>query len=199
MTSASTLSRRARAEKNPTKAKKLRAKAAALRRKARMEHAIKTGQHSGIVVGLNPIHMERDEAANDSNAARAASVDHLPLVRKPWYETEEQIAELLGKAKKPEEFKRELANMLASSRFDGRTKALQERDGEAAEINKTWRINIVAAFIAKAEAMEKMHRGLPRTIVVDGMTAARIVDALRDAGYTAEGFSGRPQWRAVSR
>ena len=217
MTSSSTLARRARAEKDPRKAAMLRKRAAKLRREERsaakmtglgaaeikrivdktqpgksrmladqMEHAIKTGKHSGIVVGLDPKLMQIG-----GNAERAASVDSMPLVRKPWYEEEAEIARLAALAKKPDAFKAQFLGMIASSRFDGRTKALVERDGEAAESNKRWAINFVSGFLARMNAEAKANGGpLPRAVVVDGVTMARVVDALEKAGYTPDGVTG---------
>jgi hypothetical protein len=120
-----------------------------------------------------------------------------PLVSKPWYETEERVAELMVAAKKPELFKHILSTRFSAARTEARAVAQKEGMEAVSQNTKGWGIAIVSAFVAKCETMEKLNKGMPRTAIVDGLTLARIVDALRDAGYTADGKTGRPQWRAV--
>jgi hypothetical protein len=129
----------------------------------------------------------------DGNAVnQAASVGSMPLTQVvPWYQREQEVAKLMRAAKNPEEFKSELSNMIHASRYDGRLKALAEHDGKLAEANKQWAINFVSGFIARMNAEAKANGGpLPRAVVVDGVTMARVIDALERSGYTADGVTG---------
>jgi hypothetical protein len=182
--SASTLARRAAKTKNKAEAKRLREQAAQLRRDEREAKRFQSSTVSQLNQGIG------------NNAQRAASFDISPDVMSlanalPWYQREEEIAKLMKAAKKPEEFKTELSNMVHASRYDGRLKALQEHDGRVEEINKQWAINFVSGFIARMNAEAKANGGpLPRSVVVDGATMARVIDALGKAGYTADGVTG---------
>lgn len=58
-------------------------------------------------------------------------------------------------------------------------------------VHEVNRINVVSAFMARLEGVQKLNNGpLPPTVFVDGFTLARVYDALRDAGYTTEGKGG---------
>lgn len=136
---------------------------------------------------------ELNQALYGDNAQRAASPDSMPLSLTgiPWYQREEEVIKLMKAAKKPEEFKRELSNMIHASRYDGRLKVLGEQADAMSESNKRWAISIVAGFIARMNAEAKANGGpLPRSIIVDGATMARVVDALEKAGYTPDGVTG---------
>lgn len=189
--SASTLARRAAKTKNPTEAKRLRAQAAKLRRDARKPSPaakIEAGLKQALELAKNQTRREMLDTAQ-----RAASPDSMPLSLGdiPWYQREEEIIKLMKAAKKPEEFKSELSNMIHASRYDGRLKVLGEQADAMSESNKRWAINIVAGFIARMNAEAKANGGpLPRSIIVDGATMSRVVDALEKAGYTPDGVTG---------
>lgn len=163
----------------------------------RVNRTIAQGKHPGIVVGLNPVYMQTDEAANDSNAARAASPDSMSLIPKKWWESEEQIARLKS-VKHIEEFKTQLLGMISAARNDMLMKAEDNRIDAIKASNEAWKINFVSGFMARMNAEAKANGGpLPRAVVVDGVTMARVVDALEKAGYTADGVTGLR--RAVGR
>lgn len=202
--SASTLARQAAKTTNKAEAKRLRAKAAKLRReerkakKPRPAEKIMCGLKQAVQHAENRIGAELNQAIY-GDGRTAASVDHAPLVSKPWYENEDTIADLMKMAKKPDEFRRRLESVTSAARTEARAVAQKEGMEAVSENSKAWQISIVSAFLAKCETLEQVHRGMPKTAVIDGLTLARIVDALRDAGYTSEGKTGRPQWRAVGR
>ena len=131
--------------------------------------------------------------------ALAASVDAQPPVQEPWYMSDEKISALMKSAKNAEDFKLRLGGMLAAARHEAVGKSTDERHEQVKTNDKAWGIAIVCALIAKCETLEKVHRSIPKTVIVDGLTLARVVDALRDAGYTSEGKTGPMQWRQAKR
>lgn len=135
-----------------------------------------------------------DEAANDS--ARAASVDSMPLTEQPGKgevvggylaALAGQIAKLARKKGGIDEIQGRLMVLEAQTRHDAKVDANERVQKAAQQANEQWRENIVTGFLARCAALEQMHRGLPDTVVVDGMTLARVIDALHGAGYTARG------------
>ena len=238
MTSASTLARRARAEKNPRKAKKLRAEAAKLRREEREAKAFqastvaelnsmknekraqmlkrvkkrkarKPGKAaSKTIKGLNQAleHAKRFGLENGGwravdNAARAASPDAMPLAQlqqeRPGKgeivggelaRKAEEIAKLARKKGGIDAIQKALEALAFNRRHEATREMTERMNTVAKDSNKRWGDAIVTGFMARCLGMEAANgRGLPDYVVVDGVTLARVVDALTDAGYTAQG------------
>ncbi len=90
-----------------------------------------------------------------------------------------------------------LRSLFTEGRAAGRKLAGIERDtliGEAHERLSTQiqanNIKTVCSFMCRIKGMEDGGKGLPPFFVLDGWTAARVYDALREAGYTTEGKQG---------
>jgi hypothetical protein len=204
--SASTLARRAQAAKNPKEAKRLRAQAAKMRREARMKglpdrEKIIARVKSGLDAATRHL--------GNVNLVRAASVDHTSLItgsggtlgagvsgERPGHgeivggriaAIADSFAKLARKKGGIDAIQQQLSSFEANARYEG-SAAAEERTRKAArESNEQWRKNIVSGFMARMHALETMYRGLPDTVIVDGVTLARVVDALAAAGYMPTG------------
>lgn len=197
--SASTLVRRAAKEKNPKKAKALRAGAAKMRsdaRKTKREDWIDTNIAKAR---LNPNRTIKSIAREAQLSGQVASVGVEMAVTPPIIEPAE-IERLRAIAKKKpidkgthtfDPFAIGVRAALLEARRDG------ERKAETAGVERmhtqieAQHINVVCAFLAEMSGIAALNRGpMPRAVMVSGYTVARIVDALRKAGYTEDGKEG---------
>lgn len=204
--SASTLVRRAAKEKNPKKAKALRARAAKMRsdaRKTKKEDWIDTNIAKAR---LNPNRTIKSIAREAYQSGQAVGVEakDTAFVTPPIIDPAE-IERLRGLAKKKvntafdgdgdkytfDGFGINLRLALVNARVDG------ERKAEAAGVERmhtqieAQHINVVCAFLAEMSGIAALNRGpMPRAVMVSGYTVARILDALRKAGYTEDGKEG---------
>lgn len=166
----------------------------------RINRTIAQGKYPGIVAGLNPVYMQTDEAANDSNAARAASPDSMPLMQltqQPGHgeivggylaALAANIAKMARKKGGVDAIQAQLKRLEMEINNSAMSAANQRVQKTAQSANEQWRENIVTGFMARMAGLERMHRnGLPDTVIVDGVTLARVVDALHAAGYTSTG------------
>lgn len=171
MTSASTLIRRAKvAEKKGHKfaAKRLREQAATMRRKARKAKKAKK------VVPAKMI-------------ARLAEL--LPSVEQPKSELDLAVERVLGPkatAARAIGMRRELVE----ARKTGENNAAAKHASTVNMMTESHRICMVSSLIAIVEHAEKLNGSLPPTMVVSGYLLAKVVDALRLAGYTSDGLNG---------
>ncbi len=113
----------------------------------------------------------------DSNAAPA--LDNPDTIRaKAW-------ASLGRKKGGIEKVANEVTRMIADARVEGGAAALANvstRERHTRAINDE---RIVSAFIARMQVAEAaLGTGLPPAIVISGLECAKIVDALRSAGYS---------------
>jgi hypothetical protein len=206
MTSASTLARRARAEKNPKKAKALRARAAEMRREARKRPATpvhsprKSKTTSRIMKGLkqalehatnvdaNPLHIGW-EVAKDAEGypeIRQTPPGHGEIVGGKLAKITEDIAKLARKKGGLDEIQNQLAQMERIARFEGARDADIRHAKERVCARQEMRDRIVCAFLATVDSADKQH-AFPQVWTISGVTVREIVDALYANGYTPQG------------
>lgn len=206
MTSASTLSSRARAEKNPKKAKALRAQAAKLRRDER--EAKTAGSGAKIIKGLSQaleavqapggwravkqgetVMMSHDEAASDSYAARHGAPGKGEIVGGALARKAEEMAKLARKSGGVDTIQTMLAQLESQARYEAVREAEQRFSKERLAVREAVRDKIVCGFIAEVETVQKAKSGLPpsQTWLVNAFTIVNLIDALNAAGYTAHG------------
>lgn len=219
MTSPSTLIRQAKATKDKRAASKLRAKAAKMRRSIRavkgagdrpnlvtetIKRTIYRPGEAGYAEVAARLPAGTMVATHDETkgwtvkgqggasqseayalahplipADRIAFLRKLALKRDPGsFEIQLRSLFVDGKVAARDDF---LAERMAASRANvDQLKAMVEASA----------IKVVSSFMARIKGMEAGNQPLPASFVLDGYTAARIYDALRDAGYTTEGKQG---------
>lgn len=183
MTSVSTLFREARRAKDPKKAALLRAKAAKMRKDAtkrkRKSHRKAKGNGAGkqydkLRFGAEPVEVytEHQIEPGELSDARLASI--LTIARKNPYEAGALIRQ-----------------SVATAAQDAR-QALQDKHGDALRTQRELNhINQICAFIAEMEGICSLNNGaLPPTVMVSGMSLARIIAQLREDGFDTEGRKG---------
>jgi len=177
MTSASTLIRKARlAESRGHRAagKRLRADAAKLRRAARKKKAkpakkkkakkaaTKVQRAIAAVAALAPSVGEQAKSPLDLAVERVLGTDAT---------LEQSIA---------------LRRELLEARKTGENNAAARH----ASVQEAHDISTVCGFIAITEHSERLNGNLPPTMAVSGYMVAKLVQALRKAGYTRDGLNG---------
>lgn len=187
--SASTLARRAQAAKNPKEAKRLRAEAAKMRRE---EREAKKFQGSTIAALDHPKGINRNRAASvDSmplTLANAEQPGHGEIVGGRLAHRADVIAKMARQKGGVDAIQQILSTIEDQARYEG-GRAAEDRVQKVAQVsNEQWRKNIVTGFMARMQGLEQMSRnGLPDVVIIDGVTLARVVDALAAAGYSASG------------
>jgi hypothetical protein len=205
MTSASTLIRHANRTKNPALAKRLRAQAAKLRREAR--EAKKPGPNKGLLKDgasdpnvkmppPNKLNHAQQSAANALGQQRFAPIAEQgwapmppdPIVSKDAAENLMKVAR--HKNTSPEAFQSELLRIAANAKYEAKKEAQDEHRKAIIRNNEQHHINAVCAFIAELEGLSRENGGpMPQAVVLSGYTVARVIDALKKAGYSAEGLA----------
>lgn len=199
MTSASTLIRRAAKAKTAAEGAKLRAQAAKLRREAR--DRVKHGDPKVRMPPPNPatepllvtqarLH-GKDTAMHFEHSAEQGWT---PMPTEPEPLVHPIHAEDILKTARRKDATPELIHQaLLRIGNDVRSKTKREdeikRIEDAKRLNEINAINVVCAFVAAAEGWAKANGGpMPKTAIIAGYTLARVVDALHNAGYTADGL-----------
>ena len=85
-----------------------------------------------------------------------------------------------------------MVRMMASqNRYLGKEGAERSAADRIKVMHEAQQINVVCAFLAEMNAIATLNTGpLPRAVMIAGYTLARVVDALRQAGYTEDGKEG---------
>lgn len=84
---------------------------------------------------------------------------------------------------------------LIGARIFGRKQETVDHAKRLETLMEVQNINVVSAFIAEMNGIAAMNRGpLPPVIMVSGYTLARVLDALRRAGYTENGKEGAKRY-----
>lgn len=213
--SASTLVRRASKTKDQKVAKRLRSLAAKARREERAKkvRGVTKASFDKHVAAFAREDRKREErrAANKAalsggqtvgNGNGGGAIVAEQSTDKEWRlqppvphvgDGEMDLLRMLAKKKSDPhgEFPHEIRMMVNRNRAEASRIALQG-SGEAAQRQmEAQRINVVCAFLAEMEGVAALNKGpLPRCVMIAGYTLARVVDALRQAGYTAEGKEG---------
>jgi hypothetical protein len=101
-----------------------------------------------------------------------------------------------------------LAQIVRVAEYEGKRFAESQAEKVAKVIRDKTREKVIAGFLAVMEAYEHDNKGLPKIMKIGGFTAAAIIDALHDAGYTSmgrrtedakTGDAVNMEWRAVER
>lgn len=192
MTSPSTLIRQAKqAEKKGHRfaAKRLREQAAKLRREAR------EAKNYAASVSAE-LRKKKRKKPHKIVAALQQAVQHAmvaaPLMEpdqeaKSWLEV--AVDRVLGE-KATEEQRIGMRRELVEARKMGVATTDEAYQGQLRAVTEANRIKMVSGLIAIAEHAEKLNGGLPHTMVVSGYTLAKVIDALKLAGYTRDGLNG---------
>lgn len=232
MTSPSTLARKAAKTKNPVEAKKLRVKAALLRRQARAKaaqgrnviqslhekrqasfkqrQAVPRDQNTtGLLpAGRNKIYPGfKAELIKNAKAEVAQSPVHFAHNPTTGWAPVDPVAVLaenlrkLARGKSEQqaaEFGIALRAKLVDAKVTGKKEAEEANLATLKTVYETNRINVVCAFLSEMEGLASIGNGpLPKVVMVSGFTLARVIDALRDAGYSSEGKGGGIRSRQV--
>jgi hypothetical protein len=186
MTSPSTLIRQAKQTPNPARAKKLRAQAAKLRReiraaakkkaktkKAKVDHPVK---QAGPITGAGMT------AFYDKDAGCIVLSDDVAKLQR-----NNRLRDM-AKNTKSDMFDAEIQRLADDATYKARQEAEAAHTNALRTIYEINSINVVSAFLAEIEGVNALNKGsLPPSVMVSGFTLARIVAALRNAGYTTEG------------
>jgi hypothetical protein len=81
----------------------------------------------------------------------------------------------------------ELAQMIATARYEGQKAADDRHMKSIREMHEASTDKIVCSFIAVTEAEMKRGGGLPPAVTISSYTLCRMLDALNRAGYHADG------------
>jgi len=195
--SASTLARRAAKTKNKAEAKRLRAESARLRREERGAKKPRPAAKQPIEDFEKALAAEINQAMFGDNAASVDSMPLMPGAEQPGRgeivggylaHKANELAKIARKKGGVDAIQAQLRMLEAEARHQAACDANARVQKVAQEANERWRENIVTGFMARMAGLERMHRnGLPDAIVVDGVTLARVCDALAAAGYSATG------------
>lgn len=96
-----------------------------------------------------------------------------------------------------------LEQIVRVAEFEGKKLAEKQAGENALAIRRATDAKIVCAFLAGVEHIETINHGMPTTFVVSGFTLSKIVDVLHSAGYTAIGNSDtlearrKHMWEAI--
>lgn len=190
MTSPSTLIRKAAKTKNKVLARKLRAEAAQLRRDIRAAH--RPAWVPARIPPRPPIQnsIERtidgiaEAAQRGAIAGAGQDTAEQPLIS----ESEIQhLHKLAHPRKNLQEFETALRAQIIDAKTRGRRSADDETARRLQSIYEINRINVVSALLCEVAHVERHGKPLPKTWILSGYTLARVVEALREAGYTEEG------------
>jgi hypothetical protein len=179
MTSPSTLIRKARvaeAKGHRSAAKRLREQAAEMRRVGRKKKPRKTTdmlEQERIVASLQKEVNIFEQKARVS--VRGPMEDAVDRILGPNSTVEQRIAA-----------RRELTE----ARHLGERNAKSALNDDVEKLKEIHRISTVCGLISIVEHSEKLNGNLPPTMIVSGYMVARVVDALRKAGYTRDGLNG---------
>ena len=213
--SASTLVRRASKTKDKAAAKRLRAMAAKVRREARAKKARgnvagKADRADGALavqsIARVRVRSMADEIAEQQNDGpmvmhHDAAGGWNEIGQSGRYISDEQIDRLRGAAKvKPKKmesghivdgFAIGLRASLLEAQISGKSEAEKEALRRIKANLEAQSINVVCAFVAEMNGIAALNRGpLPPSVMVSGYTLARVLDALKQAGYTENGKEG---------
>lgn len=217
MTSPSTLIRKAAKAKSAATAARLRAEAAKLRREARQLRTT-AGTLRAEAGKLRKTAVAKAEALATKVRSRINEVATRTLDMQPQSEVsggwkavshdgenvligDEYLETLRAAArKKPKSSKEEhdsfgiaMRAALVTQRAHGRRQVEESEREKRKAIYDANRIAVVSGFIATVEAAARHNKGeLAPTVVTSGYTIARIIEALRLAGYTENG-KGAPR------
>lgn len=189
MTSPSTLIRQAKeADKKGHRfiAKRLRAKAAALRRDYRI------AKKNTAAITAEARRKKQNKIITGLQQAVQHAIASAPLMEpdqeaKSWLEV--AVDRVLGE-KATEEQRIGMRRELVEARKMGVATTDEAYQGQLRAVTEANRIKMVSGLIAIAEHAEKLNGGLPHTMVVSGYTLAKVIDALKLAGYTRDGLNG---------
>jgi hypothetical protein len=111
--------------------------------------------------------------------------------------TEIEARAILVEARKKgghQAIKERLQRMTRRAHHDGQKVEIELARREIKAITTLTTERIVCGFIAEVELAMRLHRGLPPDMVwnLSSFTVTKIIDALNDAGYTANGRQSRP-------
>ena len=197
MTSPSTLIRKAASAKSPREAKKLRAQAAKLRREIR---ALKTS--SGKPANNRPIARrprtlrqiatspvtERVVMGSHDNVGGWAARDVTEIIEQDQIE---RLRKHARNRKHKDSFDIGVRSAVMTGVSRGRTEVAEQTREKLRAVYDANRIAVVSGFISEMNAVAKATGGpLPPTTIVSGYTLARVLEALREAGYTESGKEG---------
>lgn len=217
MTSASTLVRQAKKAKTKAEAKALRAKAALMRRTARKAKEARKADGMKVATQalLNAVQSSQINASrsNQDNADDGRNMDKGTFNLVPiGYRTASEAMEArleedaahpfvsMGRAEvlmklarkksiNPETFHNELVRLAALHRLEAKQEASTLYMEHLKRARETNDINVVCAFIASVEGVMRANGGsLSPSIVVAGYTVARVLEALKAAGYSESGL-----------
>lgn len=227
MTSASTLIRKA-AKAKPAEAKRLRAQAAKLRREAREAKkpgpnlGIQANRPArGAIIGGDPnvkmpppnhaknaLYVGR-EAANDGQDTTMRfehSAEHgwrTPVPPEPlvhMIHAEGLLKQARRKDATAEQIHETLIQIGRGVQYKARAEADVRHIEALKQVHEANAINVVCAFVAAAEGWARSNGGpMPATAVIAGHTLARVVDALKNAGYSADGLKSMSRFAADAR
>jgi hypothetical protein len=207
VTSPSTLNRLANKTKNPAKAKALRAQAAKMRREIRlsrhplgkpttMQRARKNNKlqreetarmHKRLpgLAGLVATERKEITGINSEQTTGWQAVTENPIITS---ETIERLRSLSRRRDKPMDFEIGLRSALIDAKARGKREQADVTEAYTRQQRDAHNINVVCGFIAEMQAIENATAaGLPPSLIIAGYTVARVVDALRAAGYNADG------------
>jgi hypothetical protein len=181
MTSVSTLFRKARTTKNPALAAKYRKEAAALRRKEGGRAAPKPKRKA----------KPKGNGSDTASIAPFSGYEHGAM--QPGDVTDWQLEQILdGTSAKRRYAAGDQIRRLVSEAAQSARRELEATHVEQIQLMRELnQINVVSGFIAEMEGLCAANDGsLPAAVVLSGTTLARVVQQLRDDGFTADGRKG---------
>lgn len=191
MTSYSTLMRQAKAAKTATAKAALLKKANAIRRKTR-----KAKQPKIVAVDdlsdeslTKAINMAYDSVtgwqAIDRGAPGQGEIVNGDPTEPYHFRVATETFENLKKQKKIDgNAEIALRSLVMTGVSEGRRMEREAHSRSIIETNREWRNNIVRAFISECNVIMQMNKGLPGAMVVSGLSIARVLDALAEAGWS---------------
>lgn len=203
MTSPSTLIRKAAKAKSARTAERLRAEAAKLRRDLRAEakakHPLPPRAKAKAKELTDKIRSRINEVATrtlDMQPQSEVSGGWRPVQDpNPYLDPDdlERLRHYAREKKRPQDFEIAIRGRLVDSYKSAERKAADETREKLKAMADANRIAVVAAFIATVEAQAARQGGeLNPVLNISGYTIARVVEALRLAGYTENG-KGAPR------
>lgn len=120
--------------------------------------------------------------------AAAPPTPYDPIGARVDFETR-TIMETARKKDGHNKIKQRLYLLRADAAHDVQKQMHEEHSDRIKEINNIHAIDTVSSFMAIVEAAGRLNGGpLPPAMVIGGRVVAKVYDALREAGYTANGF-----------
>lgn len=200
MTSPSTLIRQAKRTKNKAEAKRLREQAATLRRNGRAAKKLTdTAGKVNVAVkntrwqpmpGFRASIKKISPDGGTITIETGPGVNQAMQVRNRLDEAVDEIFKVTRDKKLKDSAMPVIAvrRRLVEAKAEGREEAQKEARHRADMAREMTKIAVVSGFIATADQLAKLNGGpMPQTAVISGYTLARVIDALRDAGWSENG------------